>query len=216
MSWGQPATAEPVAASRPNCEAPECGNLASLIIVLGNGDNERRNSCTACAGTGVKDFGAHVVGVVEGAPFDEPTRDVLLAEWEAAKVTLERAKASEMEVRKAVFSYCFPNPTVGTQRIPLSGGFNLKAVHSETTKIVAPNEKIDEAEDKAAAIGNEGTFLFERIITWKPEFSKSEYKKLDTSLTVHAQVKKLVDELIETKSGAPALEIEAPKATLAG
>ncbi len=141
-------------------------------------------------------------------------RDRLLAEWETAKGVLERAKASEMEARKAAAAFLFPTPKEGTQRIPLNNGFNVKMVHKVNTKISASNDDVDAAEEEAAKIGNEGQFLFERIITWKPEFSKSEFKKLDDGLEVHKKVKALVEKLIVETPGAPTLEIEEPKKKL--
>jgi hypothetical protein len=78
-------------------------------------------------------------------------------------------------------SHMLPEPKEGTQRVELGGGYNLKAVHKINTKISASNEAVDKAEDEASKCGNEGTFLFERIITWTPNFSKSEYKKLEAT-----------------------------------
>lgn len=209
MSWGQPETAAPVAASQPvvyTCEAPDCANQALLIVTTPFG--EQAKSCVDHAD------GCAVHSAVEGAPYNEAARDLLLKAWEASKVTLELAKNSEMDLRKASFAYCFPTPKEGTQRVDLGGGYALKAVHKVNISITASNEAVDEAEDKARAIGNEGQFLFERLITWTPNFSKSEYKKLELDNPTHVQVKKLVDGLIEEKPGAPTLEIEAPKAKL--
>lgn len=209
MSWGNQNAAPAAQSAFAVCEAPECKAQALIVLQLGE---VQANSCCNHAKEAIDAGVGSPVGLVEGAPFDDATRDLLLAAWDTAKATLERAKNAEMDIRKIVFGYCFPNPTVGTQRVPLANGFNLKAVHKETTKIVASIDAIDKAEEEAGKIGNEGTFLFERIVVWKPDFSLSEFKKLDPTLPVHAQVKKLIEGLIETKPGAPTLEIEAPKA----
>jgi hypothetical protein len=150
------------------------------------------------------------------APFSVEERDRRLAAWDEAKKVLEAAKATEGDCRKAVFEYCFPNPKEGTNRIELNNGYALKAVNKINYKIAAPNAAVDAVQDEAEKLGNEGTFLIERIITWTPNFSKSEYTKLDVSLPVHAKIKQLVDSVLEIKPGMPTLEIEEPKAKLNG
>jgi hypothetical protein len=150
------------------------------------------------------------------APFSVEERDRRLAVWDEAKKVLEAAKTSEMEARKAVADYCFPNAKEGTNRIELNNGYSLKCVAKMNWSIKAPNEEVDKIEDEAAKLGNEGTFLIERIICWKPEFSKSEYKKLNTELPVHKAVKDLVDSVLDITPGAPTLTIEEPKAKLNG
>lgn len=150
------------------------------------------------------------------APFSVEERDRRLAVWDTAKKTLEAAKASEMEARKAVADYCFPAAKEGTNRIELNNGYALKMVHKLNHKIAATNDQVDAVEEEAGKLGNEGTFLIERIITWTPDFSKSEYKKLNTDLPVHKAVKALVDGILEITPGAPALTLEEPKAKLNG
>jgi hypothetical protein len=138
-------------------------------------------------------------------------RDRLLAIWDEKKQALEAAKAGEMEARKAVFEFNFPNPQPGVNRVELNNGYKLKATHKVNYKFAASNDAIDKAEDACCELGAEGKFLAERIICWKAEPSVSEYKKLDLSNPVHVQVKKHIDSVLEIKAGAPTLEIEAPK-----
>lgn len=145
-------------------------------------------------------------------------RDRLLSVWEAAKDTLARAKESEMEARTAVTKFAFPTPKEGMNNLPLNNGYTLKMGHKLNYNITAPNAKIEEAEDAAEKIGNEGAFLFERAITWEPKFSLSEYRKIEEGakegLPTHTKVKALVDSLLEIKPGAPSLEIKEPKKKL--
>lgn len=139
-------------------------------------------------------------------------RDSALAKWEVAKTTLETAKADEMEARKTAFAFAFGGDAKeGTNRIALNNDYALKGVRKVNYKIAVPNEVIDRAEDLMPTLGKEATFLFERIITWSPDFSKSEYNKLDTGNPTHRAVKAEIDKLIETSDGAPTLVIEAPK-----
>jgi len=139
-------------------------------------------------------------------------RDAALARHEAAKALLETAKADEMEARKEAFKWAFGgDANEGTNRVELNNGYALKGVRKVNYKIAVSNDTIDAAEDKMPTLGNEATFLFERIIVWTPEFSKSEYNKLDTGNPTHRAVKAEIDKLIETTDGAPTLTIEAPK-----
>lgn len=210
MSWGNPAIAAPVAVTEAvRCDAPSCNNYALLVVSI---EGEEKNSCVGCIKSSATK--PPILRAVEGAAFDVAARDMLLEAWEHSKVVLERAKETEMELRKASFAYTFVDAKEGTNRVDLGGGYSLKGVRKVNYKIAASNDQVDEAEDKAAKIGNEGTFLFERIITWTPNFSKSEYNKLEESNPTHVEVKKLIDGLIETTDGAPTLEIEAPKAKL--
>lgn len=149
-----------------------------------------------------------------GSPEWVAKRDTLLAAWDNAKEVLERAKESEMIARKAVVAFSFDDKQEGTQRIALNNGYGLKLSQSLSYNIIKSNDEVDKAEDTARTIGNEGQFLFERIITWTPNFSKSEYKKLDTNLETHKRIKVLVDDLIEGKMSSPQLKIEEPKAKL--
>jgi len=139
-------------------------------------------------------------------------RDEALTKWEAAKTALETAKADEMEARKLAFKFAFGNDAKeGTNRTELHNGYTIKGVRKVNYKIAASHDAIDAAEERMPTLGNEATFLFERIIVWTPDFSKSEYNKLDTGNPTHRAVKAEIDKLIETSDGAPTLAIEAPK-----
>lgn len=153
------------------------------------------------------------VGTVHrSSPEAIKARDAALAKWERSKQTLETAKADEMEARKEVVRLAFsPDAKEGTNRIPLHNGYALKYQKKLNYKVSASNTEIDEAEDRMPKIGNEATFLFERIITWSPSFSKSEYNKLDAENPTHVAVKAEIDKLITTTDGAPTLAIEEPK-----
>ncbi len=148
---------------------------------------------------------------------DVAERDRRLMVWDQAKKVLEAAKNSEMEARKAVAEYVFPTPKEGMNNHDLGNGYTLKMGHKINYSLNAPNDEIDAIEERAAKeAGNEGTFLIERIITWKANFSVGEYKKLDPSLPAHRKVKELVDTVLQTTTGSPSLEIKEPKATLNG
>lgn len=216
MSWGNPAaaTAAPAAVK---CEYPGCSNNAAVIVEVlapAMSDNEmmKVNSCADHA------IGQTIVGLVEGSkePVDERIVKQLVAQHEVAKGVLERAKNSEMEARLMVGNYAFPlaGRKEGVNNLELGDGRTVKLGHKVNYKLVGDNEAIEKAEDACEQIGNEGSFLAERIITWEAKFSKSEYNKLDTSNPTHAKVKAEIDKVLEISNGTPSLEVKEPKAKL--
>lgn len=145
---------------------------------------------------------------------ESPTqyRDRLLLAWEASKTALDAAKAAEMELRKVCAAVNFPDAKEGTNRVELGNGYHLKMVrHVDYTFSGVALDKIEDAEDAIAAIGNEGAFLVERLFKWSVEPVKGEYKKLDPANPTHAKIKAIFDKVLVTKDGAPKMEIEAPK-----
>lgn len=216
MSWGNPAVAAaPVAVK---CDHPSCDKNAVVIIeVLApamseGGDMMKVNSCADHA------IGQTIVGLVEGSkePVDERIVKQLVAQHEVAKGVLERAKNSEMEARLMVGNYAFPlaGRKEGVNNLELGDGRTVKLGHKVNYKLSGDNEAVEKAEDECDAIGNEGSFLRERIITWEAKFSKSEYNKLDTSNPTHAKVKAAIDKVLEVSNGTPSLEVKEPKAKL--
>lgn len=137
-------------------------------------------------------------------------------EWEAYE-KLKRAEATAL---------CFPNPVKGTQRFELGGGYKLKLVHGVTYSLgdkdmVDPtlNEKVSiETQvngtlEAIRALGNEGPFLADRLVKWKPELSATEYEALATDGASEAQkeAKKLIDSILTIKPASPQLSYEEPK-----
>lgn len=209
MSWGNPAAAV-AATTAIKCEYPGCGHDAAVYI-------EIDGKVASCAEHAL-DTTVHVIGLVEGstAKPDERLVKKLVAQHESAKAVLEAAKNSEMTARLMVGNYAFPlaGRKEGVNNLELSDGRVVKLGHKVNYKLVGDNEKIEKAEEACDAIGNEGSFLVERIITWKADFSKSEYNKLDTSNPTHAKVKAEIDKVLEISNGTPSLEVKEPKATL--
>lgn len=213
MSWGNPAAV----AATPSvvvCEYPECREHAVVFINVGtDAEPHKVASCVAHAL-----FENPIVGLVEGAtvPISEEVTKKLVAQHDHAKAVLERAKNSEMEARLMVGNYAFPvaGRKEGVNNLELSDGRVVKLGHKVNYKLSGDNEKVEKAEEACEAIGNEGSFLVERIITWEAKFSKSEYNKLDTSIPTHAKVKAEIDKVLEVSNGTPSLEIKEPKAKL--
>lgn len=154
--------------------------------------------------------------LIKGTPEWLAERDRILAAWEASKVTLEQAKADEMDLRKQFVKFAFDNEKLsGTERIDLANGYQAKAVKKLNFKFVAPEGvKVVDAVDKALteieALGGEAPFIADRLVKWTADLSVGEYNKLGESETGR-KVKALIDGVIETTEGAPTLEIVEPK-----
>lgn len=211
MSWGNPAAvAAPVAVK---CDYPGCDHNAVVYVNIDHGASD--NKVASCADHAI---GMTIVGIVENSkePVDERIVKQLVAQHDATKGVLERAKNSEMEARLLVSNYAFPlaGRKEGVNNLELGDGRTVKLGHKVNYKLSSDVEKIEKAEDEIDAIGNEGSFLRERIITWKAEFSKSEYNKLDTNNPTHAKVKAAIDKVLEVSNGTPSLEVKEPKAKL--
>ena len=153
-----------------------------------------------------------VAELVAGSPEWIAERNRILQLWEASKVQLEKAKADEMDYRKKFVTFAFnPDKKEGTERIELANGYQAKAVKKLTygLKSLDPNTPVDEAVDamltELESASEEGVFIAKRLIKWTPELSKSEYNKLPLDL------KAIADKVVETKEGAPTLEIIEPK-----
>ena len=145
-------------------------------------------------------------------------RESRLLRWDAAKKTLDAAKETEMEARKAVAEFAFPVDTrlagkTNSQDLP--NGYTLKLADKINPKVTADAKTIESVEETIIpTISNEAPFLFERIIKIDYKFSIGEYNKLDTSNPAHVALKAQIDKLVEFARGTPALEIVPPKETL--
>lgn len=155
--------------------------------------------------------------LVKGTPEWLAERDRILAAWEASKLTLEKAKEDEMNLRKEFVKFAFDNEKLsGTERIELNNGYQAKAVkkvnfkftsHDENVKVV---DAVDKALTQIEALGGEAPFIADRLVKWTADLSVGEYNKLHESETGR-KVKALIDSVIETTEGAPTLEIVPPK-----
>lgn len=155
-----------------------------------------------------------------GSPEWIAERDARLLAWKTAQETLSAAKEREMELREGVGEFVFPVALrkSGVNNHELGNGYVLKLGHKLNYNLVGKpettdrNADIETALERIEALGNEGAFLADRLVKWKPELSVSEYKELDVSNPTHKAIKAIIDEVLEIKPGAPSLEIKEPKA----
>lgn len=148
----------------------------------------------------------------------ETNNDLLL--WQKAAADLETIKAREMELRTKIVLAAFPSAVVGMNTLPIGNGYELKAERklNYNLKNTAEGQETYIAIEAIEKIGNEGQFIADRLVSWKPSLSLTEYKKLDASLNAAGQpnnpgqyqIKQLIDAVLTVTDGSPTLAIKPP------
>lgn len=147
-------------------------------------------------------------------PWDALSQDEVLLKWDDLKKDLAKVKADEMEMRKYVVKRGFPQAEEGTNTLELGNGYSLKAVITFNYKLIGTNEQIEEALDRISLICNEGSFIANKLITWTPNFHKSEYKDLQDAAKAGSQfatqIITEINKVLQIDDAAPKLEIKEP------
>lgn len=122
-----------------------------------------------------------------------------IGRWNELQAKLASIKDEEMKLRKEIFEECFPTPVEGTATIDMPEGWALKGTYKLT-------RSIDEAALPAVlAELRKHKVSTDTIITYKPNLSLSNYRKLDPKW------RRVLEQAMEIKPGAPTLELVAPK-----
>jgi hypothetical protein len=143
-------------------------------------------------------------------------RDALLNKWLSAKNALEQAKDAEMQLRKQIVADIIQAKPgeKGTRNFELNAGYKLKAVLKLNYKL--NNDEVDSTLDRIEKLGEEGKFIVDRIVKFKPELSVSEYNALnDRANTGDVMAKAFIKELnkiLTIEDASPSLELVEPKA----
>ena len=115
--------------------------------------------------------------------------------WNDLQAKLAFYKQEEAKLRKEIVDKVFAEASVGTNKVELGKGYELKAVIKENTSI-------DEA-----ALSNlklpEGAL--DGVVKYKPSIVAAGYKKMPANL------QKILDTALVVKPGAPTLTLVAPK-----
>lgn len=143
-------------------------------------------------------------------------QDGMLMLWKETEAELKRLKELEMEYRKVCVSFLTPTKPEGTTNVPLGEGWNAKVVNKYNYKL-KDNDTVDKALDKVSKIGNEGAFIAERLVSWTPNFLKTEYTTLQEEAAKGSETAKQIlkivnDEMLIIDNAAPTLELKEPKA----
>lgn len=136
-------------------------------------------------------------------------RDRLIADWQQKKQQAEALKEAELIARNKLVSFFFEEHTdkAGTENFDIGQGYKLKLVFSQNHNV--PSAKNGEAVkaviEQLKAIGPDAAFIADRLFSWAPKLSKSEYDSLPPSL------KRIANKVVTTKAAQPTVEMVAPK-----
>lgn len=147
----------------------------------------------------------------EGLPVNN---DSVLLLWQKSKELLERAKADEMDIRKTAVKIYVPKPNEGMNTVELGNGYELKAQIKYNYNL-ADNDTVEACLNKIAAIGNQGAFIADRLVSWTPNFLLTEYRTLQEEAekgSIDAiEIMKIIPEMLTISEAAPTLNIKEPK-----
>lgn len=147
-------------------------------------------------------------------PWDALNQDQLLMLHLEFKTKLDALKAEELELRKYIVNRAFPEKKEGMNTIDLGAGYQLKASVKYNYKL-ADNDTVEKVLDKISAIGNEGKFIAERLVSWTPNFLITEYRQLmEERAKGNPSAVAILNEvqtMLEITEAAPELNIKEPK-----
>lgn len=147
-------------------------------------------------------------------PLDSMNEDALLMLWADKKKEIEAAKEAEMNLRKYIVGRAFPQKQEGMNNKDLGGGYTLKAT-VKYNYTLAPNDVVEKCLDHISALGNEGPFIADRLVSWKANFLTTEYRSLcerkDAGDERAVKILGIVNEMLTVSEAAPTLEIKEPK-----
>lgn len=147
-------------------------------------------------------------------PLDAMNEDQLLLLWVDKKKAIETAKEEEMELRKYIVKREFPKAEEGTNSKELGNGYVLKAAIKYNYNL-ADNDTVEDCLNKITKIGNHGSFVADRLVSWKPSFLLTEYRSLvedkEKGDKTAAEILDVVATMLTITEGAPTLEIKEPR-----
>lgn len=126
----------------------------------------------------------------------------LVCQWFQSKKDLDKAKASEMELRKVVSTFFQIGETEeGSETIDLGEGYKVK----KTQKLNYSCDPIERIEEACGLIDFCKYPQAAGIFKFKPELSITTY------LGLPDEIKAIIDSVITVKSATPTIEIIVPK-----
>ena len=126
----------------------------------------------------------------------------VVARWNEAKLALKEAQEAERELRAMAVSLAFPGiapDAEGAKRVPLGNDKELKVTFKLNYKL--DPDAADDALTAMEKAGEEGKFLAERLVKWKPELSISEYRKLPGNFAA------MIEKALTVTPATPTVEI---------
>lgn len=123
----------------------------------------------------------------------------LVGEFRHLTAEKKKLDARLDEVKAQLRATMFADAKVGTNRVELGRGWNLKAAITETFMLDKDTDKVKEVlaelEDHIAA----------KLVKWKPTISKTAYEMLSD------HDKNMVNKVLTTRENKPTFTIEEPK-----
>lgn len=148
------------------------------------------------------------------SPWDALDQDALLMLHKAKQDALTALKVEELELRKYIVNRAFPQKTEGTNTLELGSGWELKAVVKYNYRL-ADNDTVENILDEISQVSNEGPFIADRLVSWTPNFLKTEYTKLQEEAGKGSEqaktILKLTEKMLTITDAAPTLVIKEPK-----
>lgn len=148
------------------------------------------------------------------SPYDAMSNDQLLLEWDRLKKNVELAKEAELDLRKYIVKREFPKPNEGINTLELGGGYQLKAGVKYNYNL-ADNDTVEACLEKISGLGNAGSAIADRLVSWKPHFLLSEFRQLQEDKEKGSKFANdaldLISEMLTITEAAPTLEIKSPK-----
>jgi hypothetical protein len=130
---------------------------------------------------------------------------LLLNQWFELQKQYNELKGKEFVLREQMAGHYFPNPTLGTNRLDIGGGFDLKLVSKLNYKVL-----VDEVDGVTQAQIKKLKLPWDELFDYsKPTLVQSVYNELTK------EQKKFVDGLLEITNAAPDLKI-VPQADTEG
>lgn len=147
-------------------------------------------------------------------PWDSMNEDALLLLWQQKKDAIETAKAEEMDLRKYIVKREFPKPNDGMNNKELGNGYVLKASVKYNYNL-ADNDTVENTLEKLSQLGNAGSAIAERLVSWKPNFLLTEYRQLqedkEKGMKFAQEALDIINGMLTITEAAPTLEIKEPK-----
>ena len=133
-------------------------------------------------------------------------RDTLIQKWLDAKAASASAVETERVLRQQVMTAFYPEaqPEKGTFNQELGNGYKLKFGFKQN--ITLNSALVNDALAEIERTGEEGKFIAERLVKFKPELSLTEYANLSDN---H---RRIIDRIVTTKPASPTIEFVEPKA----
>lgn len=146
-------------------------------------------------------------------PWDAMNEDQLLILWNDCKQAVEYAKNEEMELRKYIVKREFPKANEGMNTKDLGAGYQLKAGVKYNYNL-ADNDTVEATLEKLSKLGNAGSAISDRLVSWKPNFLLTEYRQLvedkEKGSKFAVDALNIISEMLTITDAAPTLEIKSP------